>query len=172
VSSLAKPPTPALVQAANVKGTPTNVATVVIDPSLAQISVLKKNMSADDTAFWSAVTANLAKASPPPEPDDFITSVSALSGFTRLNLDDPGRNPVAEADFNTAYDSWDKAGQPWDPADGDGTNDVLALSQSLVSAALPAASPPFLKRFWTLETMARMLAHALPDDGSTTKSSP
>ena len=103
-------------------------------------------------------------ASPPLTQDEFIAATSVFSGLTRLGLQNLGSDPVSYSDFNAAFATWDAAGQPWDPARGDGTNDIVALSAAAVAKTAPASMTSAQARYWQLEMVARMLAHGLPDD--------
>ena len=165
-SGLTTPPTPAMVQVADVSGNISNLANILIDPGLSQLSTLGTTFALDDAAFWSAFRKHVAVASPPLTPEEFISATSVFSGVTRLALANTGADPVSYADFNAAFATWDAAGQPWDPANGDGTNDLVALCSAAVTASAPALMTSAQARYWQLEMVARMLAHALPDDST------
>ena len=163
---LATPPTPAVVQVRDVEGNPSNTASIVIDPALSELKTLKATLETDDTVFWNKFVQHAAQSSPPLSPTDLLVTVAAIRGATRMHLPYVGRNPLSGSDFDAAFAAWDAAGQPVDPNDGDGSTDLVSLCKTAIADAMDDTSKPFKQRFWTLEMIARMTAHALPDDES------
>lgn len=164
-AGLTDAPTPALVQFADVKGNWSNPAPIVIDEALTQIPAIGAALlKMDDATFWAAFIKNLAQPltnQAPLTPEEFIAGTLAIAGAVRTQVE-IGNNPVPRAALDTAYATWDAAGQPWDPND-DPTNNLVALATNTAGTALTGNKTPLLARFWTLDTISRMLTRGLPD---------
>ena len=158
-------PTPVSFQFADKNGNLSNRAVVVIDASTTDVDQLPKQLATlDDTAFWAAYQRHVSRPQPYLPSEDFVAITAILAGAT-LVCGAGGRNPVAPADFDSGYQTWNDGGQSWDDAAGTTQpTGLVAICAKLVNTAMPANQTlPYAARYWRLELMTRMAEQAVPD---------
>lgn len=164
--NLTGPPTAIRYQFADIKGNLSNEAVVMIDPALIQVYSVPSSFDDiyDDTladpyaTFW----ANFNGQTTPADGDDFIAATTLLASMLQGSVA-PGPEPVDSDAFETAFETWDKAGQPPDWSD---PASPFALCEQLVEQALQNDTTKWRKVYWRLTLMARLAAKALPHSGN------
>lgn len=158
-----QPPTPATYRFTDTQGNWSTPGAVVLDPDAQMVADAPKALAAmDDAAFWAEYQKEISRPHPVLAAEDFIAATAAMAGMT-LAASSPGPNPVADADYQTAYQAWLAGGQVWDdPAGTAQPVGLVSLVGKLVDAAVTNPAAPLRARYWRLELMTRMAVDAQP----------